>query len=107
MVGENAEKRLTLSKSSTRTLHWRHDVSAASKEEFPLGSPVSLAVSYGASLDMIGRLVGHTQIGTTQRYAHLIDASLRAGVNAVGKMLKPRLRVVAEGETASTRSNVA
>ncbi len=43
---------------------------------------------------MIGRLLGHTQIGTTQRYAHLIDAPLRAGINAVGEMLKPRLRVV-------------
>ena len=45
---------------------------------------------------MIGRLLGHTQIGTTQRYAHLIDAPLRAGVNAVGEMLKPRLRVVGD-----------
>jgi len=56
---------------------------------------------------MIGRLLGHTQIGTTQRYAHLIDSPLRAGVNAVGEMLKPRLRVVGESETGSTRSNVA
>ncbi len=56
----------------------------------------SLLVSGGASLEMIGRLLGHTQIGTTQRYAHLIDAPLRAGVNAVGEMLKPRLRVVGE-----------
>jgi integrase len=54
----------------------------------------SLLVSGGASLEMIGRLLGHTQIGTTQRYAHLIDAPLRAGVNAVGEMLKPRLKVV-------------
>ena len=67
----------------------------------------SLLVSGGASLEMIGRLLGHTQIGTTQRYAHLIDAPLRAGVNAVGEMLKPRLRLVGEGETASARSNVA
>ncbi len=52
----------------------------------------SLLVSGGASLEMIGRLLGHTQIGTTQRYAHLIDSPLRAGVNAVGEMLKPRLR---------------
>lgn len=56
----------------------------------------SLLVSGGASLEMIGRLLGHTQIGTTQRYAHLIDAPLRVGVNAVGEMLKPRLRVVGE-----------
>ena len=55
---------------------------------------VPLLVSGGASLEMIGRLLGHTQIGTTQRYAHLIDAPLRAGVNAVGEILKPRLRVV-------------
>jgi len=54
----------------------------------------SLLVSGGASLEMIGRLLGHTQIGTTQRYSHLIDAPLRAGVNAVAEMLKPRLKVV-------------
>ena len=54
----------------------------------------SLLVSGGASLEMIGRLLGHTQIGTTQRYAHLIDSPLRAGVNAVGEMLKPRLKVL-------------
>ena len=54
----------------------------------------SLLVSGGAILEMIGRLLGHTQIGTTQRYAHLIDSPLRAGVNAVGEMLKPRLKVV-------------
>ena len=54
----------------------------------------SLLVFGGASLEMIGQLLGHTQIGTTQRYAHLIDPPLRAGVNAVGEMLKPRLKVV-------------
>lgn len=44
---------------------------------------------------MIGPLLGHTQIGTTPRYAHLIDSPLRAKINAVGEMLKPRLRVPA------------
>ena len=56
----------------------------------------SLLVSGGASLEMIGRLLGHTQIGTTWRYAHLIGSPLRAGVNAVGEMLKPRLKVAGE-----------
>ncbi|MGV8986070.1 MAG: tyrosine-type recombinase/integrase [Cypionkella sp.] len=55
----------------------------------------SLLVSGGASLEMIRRLLSHTQIGTTQRYAHLIDSLLRAGVNAVGEMVKPRLRLLA------------
>ena len=54
----------------------------------------SLLVSGDASLEMIGRLLCHTQIGSTQRYAHLIDLPLLAGVNAVGEMLKPRLKVV-------------
>lgn len=51
----------------------------------------SLLVYDGATLEIIGRLLGHTQIGTSQR-AHLIDAPL----HAVGEMLKSRLRVVGE-----------
>lgn len=54
----------------------------------------SLLVSGGASLEMIGWLLGHSQIGTTQRYAHPIGSQLPAGVNAVGEMLKPRPKVV-------------
>jgi len=54
----------------------------------------SLLVSGGASLEMIGRLLGHKQIGTPLRYAHLIDAPLREGIKAMGEMLKPRLKVV-------------
>ncbi len=49
----------------------------------------------GASLKMIGRPLDRTQIGTAQRYAHLIEAPLRAVVSAVSEMLSPQLRVVA------------
>ena len=55
----------------------------------------SQMVSGGASLEMIGRLLGHTWVGTTQCYAHLIDSPLRPGVNVVGEKLKLRLKVVA------------
>lgn len=41
------------------------------------------------------RLLGHTQAQTTERYAHLLDSPLRDGVNAIGGMLRPHLRVVA------------
>lgn len=58
----------------------------------------SLLVSGGASLEMIGKLLGHTQHRTTQRYAHLLDAPLRAGVNNVADLVKPRLRVVSGGD---------
>jgi integrase len=56
----------------------------------------SLLVSGGMSLPMIGKLLGHTQVQTTQRYAHLYDDPLRAGVNEVGDMLRPKLRIVAK-----------
>lgn len=54
----------------------------------------SLLVSGGSSLEMIGKLLGHTQMRTTQRYAHLMDSPLRAGVENVSDLLKPRLRLV-------------
>jgi integrase len=34
-------------------------------------------VSSGLSLSIVGKLLGHTQAATTQRYAHLADAPLR------------------------------
>ena len=54
----------------------------------------SLLVSGGASLEMIGKLLGHSQMQTTQRYAHLMDSPLRAGVGAVASAFKPRPRLV-------------
>jgi len=57
----------------------------------------SLLVSGGASLEMIGKLLGHSQMQTTQRYAHLMDSPLRAGVDAVAEAFKPRPRLVHDG----------
>ena len=37
----------------------------------------STAAASGASLPMIGKLLGHTQYQTTERYAHLVDDPLR------------------------------
>ena len=54
----------------------------------------SLLVSGGASLEMIGKLLGHSQMQTTQRYAHLMDSPLRAGVDTVANLLRPRPRLV-------------
>lgn len=53
----------------------------------------SLLVSGGMSLPMIGELLGHTQVQTTLRYAHLFDDPLRAGLDQVGDMLRPKLRL--------------
>ncbi len=52
----------------------------------------SLLVSGGMTLPMIGKLLGHTQVQTTQRYAHLLDDPLRAGLEQVGDMLRAKPR---------------
>lgn len=54
----------------------------------------SLLVSGGASLEMIGKLLGHSQTQTTQRYAHLMDSPLRAGVDAVASAFRPGPKLV-------------
>jgi integrase len=54
----------------------------------------SLLVSGGMSLPMIGRLLGHTQVQTTHRYAHLFDDPLRVGLDALGEMLRPKFRLI-------------
>ena len=47
----------------------------------------SVAVSSGLSLPMIGALLGHSQPQTTQRYAHLMDSSVREASAAVGGLI--------------------
>ena len=63
----------------------------------------SLLASGGMSLPMIGKLLGHGSPKTTQRYAHLLDEPIRQGVDAVGDMLRPKLRLVSN-ETAPDRA---
>jgi integrase len=51
----------------------------------------SILVSAGASLPLIGQLLGHTQPQTTQRYSHLFDEVLRQAAETVGNYVVPRL----------------
>ena len=54
----------------------------------------------GASLPLIGALLGHSQPATTARYAHLFDDPLRQAVERVGAVYhRPaaRQRYAAEG----------
>jgi integrase len=50
-------------------------------------SYASILASAGLSLPVIGALLGHTQPGTTARYAHLLDDPLRAATERVGAIL--------------------
>lgn len=47
----------------------------------------SVAAAQGASLQLIGRLLGHATQQTTQRYAHLVADQVRAANEDVGKRL--------------------
>jgi site-specific recombinase XerD len=47
----------------------------------------SFLVSGGASLPLIGALLGHSNPTTTARYTHLFDDPLRAAVKKVGGII--------------------
>ena len=47
----------------------------------------SVLASSGASLPLIGQLLGHTQVATTQRYSHLFDDAQRAAVERLGAVV--------------------
>lgn len=51
----------------------------------------STAVAAGQGLPMIGKLLGHTQVQTTARYAHLAAEPVRGAADAVARDLKSLL----------------
>jgi integrase len=62
----------------------------------------SILVSGGASLPLIGQMLGHTQVQTTQRYAHLVDDPMRKAAEMVGAFMlpEPQLKDVTPKEAA-------
>lgn len=54
----------------------------------------SALVTGGASLEVVARLLGHSQVQTTRRYAHLADGPMRAGVESVAALVGTRPRLV-------------
>jgi integrase len=58
----------------------------------------SFCVNSGVSLQVVSGLLGHSNIATSARYAHLADSTLRTATNQVGRIIaeagKPKLKVV-------------
>jgi integrase len=50
-------------------------------------SYASFLVNSGLSLPVIGKLLGHASVKTTERYAHLYDDTLRAATSLVGRKI--------------------
>jgi integrase len=80
---------------------WRRVRKAAGLEDTRLHdlrhSFASVGVSAGFSLPLIGALLGHTEVGTTARYAHLGNDPVRQANEAIGARiaaaLGPAIRV--------------
>lgn len=67
---------------------WRRVLKEAQLEEVRIHdlrhTHASHLVSSGLSLSIVGKLLGHTQASTTQRYAHLADEPLRQAAELFG-----------------------
>jgi integrase len=50
----------------------------------------SAAINSGASLHMIGKALGHADVRTTERYAHVLDGSIRDVAESVSRAFAPR-----------------
>ena len=83
IIGKNAETHMVTIKRP-----WALVCEAAGFEDLRLHdlrhSFASLAAAQGASLPMIGKLLGHSNPATTARYAHLADAVVHDVSRAVG-----------------------
>lgn len=64
----------------------------------------SAAVGTGLSLPMIGKLLGHTQASTTERYAHLHDDPVRRAAETTASTLNAWMQGKQGAEIASLRS---
>lgn len=71
---------------------WRSITTTAELEDYRIHdnrhTHASHLVSSGLSLPIVGRLLGHTNPSTTQRYAHLADDPLRQAAEIMGKKIK-------------------
>lgn len=65
-------------------------------------SYASVGAAGGLSLPMIGRLLGHTQAATTQRYAHLAADPVKAANEAIGQ----RIAAMLKGDSKSGSAKV-
>ena len=81
---------------------WRRIRKAAGLEDVRLHdlrhSFASVAASGGQSLIVIGKMLGHSQPGTTARYAHLADDPVKAATDAVGRQIAAAMKGAGSGE---------
>ena len=71
---------------------WRRIRKAAQVEDVRIHdlrhTYASVGVSSGLSLSVIGGLLGHSQLATTERYSHLADDPVRQGAERIGAAIE-------------------
>ena len=86
---------------------WRRIRKAAGLDDVRLHdlrhSFASVAASGGQSLIVIGKMLGHSQPGTTARYAHLGDDPVKAATDAVGRHIAAAMDGAGSGEVVELR----
>ena len=77
---------------SQLSTYWRHARGRCGLEDVSIHdlrhSFASRALALGESLNMIGRLLGHTDIASTARYAHLVRDAEKVAAAKVGDSIK-------------------
>ncbi|MDE0176759.1 MAG: tyrosine-type recombinase/integrase [Defluviicoccus sp.] len=98
---------------SQLTTYWHRARELAGVEDVRIHdlrhSFASRALALGESLSMIGRLLGHTDVGSTARYAHLAQDAEKTAVSKVGGSIEAdilRLKTAA-GDDAFSRDEAA
>jgi integrase len=66
-------------------------------------SHAAVGAGLGLGLPIIGKLLGHTQAATTQRYAHVADDPLRQASERVGGEIAAALAGESGGEVVAIR----
>lgn len=84
---------------------WRKVRTAAQLEDVPLHdlghSFASVGLAGGDALPIIGKLLGHSDVKTTARYAHLADDPVKAAATRISGAIaatmagKPKAKIVA------------
>jgi hypothetical protein len=66
----------------------------------------SFGVSAGLSLPVIGALLGHKDVSTTQRYAHLANDTARQAANDVAGVVATAMGMTVANDTGSEEVEV-